>query len=130
MPCIVTVMVTGRGKKPKVAAPPRKKRPRPIYYVREWRIYMMGNNGAPECAQILGIERESYLKKEKFSIFNDEELRLLAPFVGIEASQFRWRPPNDDKRAPPPSLDRMVADQDPDDRDRIIAMVRAYITKH
>lgn len=85
-----------------------RKGAKPHVYLREWRKYK--NVRAPEMADRLGIERESYyrLERQPYTL-SVAELLELADALGIEHKRF-WAPPPEPGLIPRPSLDEIVAE--------------------
>lgn len=99
----------------------------PHVYLREWR--KAKNIGAPDMADRLGIERESYYRLErntgKLSV---EEVYELADALGIDHRRLWTLPPPPGLR-PRPSLDEIVADSSDDQVEGLADMLRRAVGK-
>jgi transcriptional regulator with XRE-family HTH domain len=85
-----------------------RKGAKPHVYLREWR--KAKNVRAPDMADRLGIERESYYRLErKPYTLSVGELIELADALGITHDQL-FRPPPEPGLKPRPSLDAIVED--------------------
>ena len=94
-------------------------------YLREWRKFM--GVSAPDVADALGIERESYLRMERETWrVTFSEAILIATTIGIHVSQLRFPPPEPGKK-PEESLDEMVEDKSPEFRRLARAAIRGML---
>lgn len=109
----VTSMVSGKNQK----SPASKQK----LYIREWRDFM--GVKAPDIADALQIERESYLKKERETWrVSLGEAFVIAEAIGIHVSQLKFPPPQKGQMIEE-SLDEMIVDQP----DNVQKMARAAV---
>jgi DNA-binding XRE family transcriptional regulator len=94
-------------------------------FIREWRDFM--GVKAPDVADALEIERESYLKKERETWrVSLGEAFVIAKQIGIHVSQLKFPPPKKGQE-PPVSLDEMVEDQPRPVQDMVRAAVKGMV---
>lgn len=100
---------------------------KPHVYLREWR--KARNVRAPDMAERLGIERESYyrLERQPYTL-SVAELLELAEALGIDHQQF-WRPPPAPGVAPRPSLDAIVQETPDTQVEGLADMLRRAVGK-
>jgi transcriptional regulator with XRE-family HTH domain len=102
-----------------------RKGTKPAVYLREWRKFK--NVRAPDMAERLGIERESYyrLERKPFTL-SLAELLVVADALGISHEQL-WRPPPEPGLRPRPSLDAIVQDTPDSQVEGLADMLRRAI---
>lgn len=115
-------MVTGKQRVPI----PRSPKSRQVtLYLREWRKFM--GVKAPEIAEALGIERESYLRHERETWrVSYTEAIIIAEAIGIQVTQLKFPPPLPEQE-PVLSLDEMIEGQSETVQKLAIAAVKGMI---